>query len=878
MNKSHDSGQAMYRSASVAFHAFCVSVILISTLCEQTLAQSAPTSPTAAAGGDNVQPSANRRGQAVNDSARRTSPVSAANTTAGPNGARATSEVVKLEVFPAQVRFAFLDDRQQLCVLAHYRDGSTQDVTMKVAFQTMRPEVVTMDDSHVGRLQPQGSGESELSVTWESHQVVVPVSVAEKATTRPLRFRNDFLPVLTRVGCNTGKCHGAASGKDGFRLSLFGYDPEGDHYRITSEWSGRRINLGNPLQSLLMQKAIGNVPHTGGQLIEPGTEFYRTLALWLADGAPADPPETPQPIGIHVYPPRAVLSKPGLDQQLVVLAEYDDGSKRDVTSYAVFISNNEAVATVDASAKTTATGPGSAFILARFDQYTAGSSLVVRSGHPYPGTDFMPKNYIDEATLARWKDLHLVPAPLCSDERFVRRVYLDTIGRLPTAEQRDAFLTDTHPDRRDRLIDQLVDSPDFLDMWIMKLAEMLQIRSSNGLSDKGLQLYDRWLRNRIHAGATVDEVVRELVPASGGTFDNPATIYYQTETTPQLLAENLAQSFLGMRLQCAQCHNHPFDRWTMDDYYGFASFVSQVGYKQAQDPREITIYNAGEGSLKHPIPQREVRLKFLGGEYAKPAAGEDYRAVLARWLTSEQNTAFASHLANVWWAHFFGMGIVEPVDDVRISNPPSNPELLQALAAKLVAYRFDVRKLAKDICRSQTYQLDTQANAWNRGDERDFSRARVRRLRAEVLLDCISQVTATSDQLSGLPLGGRAIQIPGGTTNHYFLETFGRASRTTACSCEVSTSPTLSQALHLLNGENTSGKIAQGQLLERWMEQGLTPSEVARAIYVRCLSREPSEKEREAIELQLADAQDPQAELADLFWAVLNSNEFVFNH
>lgn len=785
---------------------------------------------------------------------------------------------LSLELFPPQVQFGFADDHQQLIVLARFEDGSTRDVTAQAIFKSTQPAVAEMDAASPGKLLARGVGQASIEVSWNALQAAVPVQVADQATKRPLRFRNDFLPVLTRVGCNTGKCHGAASGKDGFRLSLFGYDPEGDHFRITSEWSGRRINLGNPLQSLLLQKATGSVPHTGGQLIEAGSEQYRTLALWLAEGAPADPPETPLPVGIQVYPQRAVMSEPGQQQQLMVLAEYNDGSLRDVTSYAVFLSNNEAVATVDQAAQTTGTGPGAAFILARFDQYTAGSSIVVRSGQPYPGTDFVPKNYIDQATLARWQDLHLVPAPLCSDERFVRRVYLDTVGRVPTAEQRAAFLADTRPNRRDLLIDQLVDSADFQDMWIMKLAEMLQIRSANGLSDKGLQLYDSWLRKRIHDGATVDQVVRELIPASGGTFENPATIYYQTETTPQLLAENLAQAFLGMRLQCAQCHNHPFDRWTMDDYYGFASFVSQVGYKQAKDPREITIYNAGEGSLKHPVANREVRLKFLGGDYVNPTPGDDYRTVLANWLTSDKNAAFASHLANVWWAHFFGQGIVEPVDDVRVSNPPSNPVLLQNLANKLIEYRFDVRKLAKDICRSHTYQLDTQSNAWNRWDERDFSRARVRRLRAEVLLDCISQVTATSDQLTGLPLGGRAIQVPGGATNHYFLETFGRASRQTPCSCEVSTSPTLSQALHLLNGENTSGKIAKGGLIEKWLDQGAAPVDVATTIYIRCLGREPSEKERTAIATQFSMTTDARAELADLFWAVLNSNEFIFNH
>lgn len=781
----------------------------------------------------------------------------------------------RLVVFPDSVSLRYLSDRQGLVVQAQFLDGNTRDVTELCTYQVEDTAVASVERAEVAALS---RGTTNIEIGWDGVSTTLAVTIGDDASDRPLRFRNDILPVLTRAGCNAGKCHGSASGKDGFQLSLYGFDPAGDHYRITREMSGRRINLAQPDNCLLVNKAIGEVPHTGGALIEVGSPAYRKLVTWIADGARADPNDTPLPTAIDVFPRNAVLATPGETQRLSVLASYDDGSVRDVTSLAVFLSNNEATATVSSDGHVASTGPGSGFVMARFDQFTAGMSVVVRSGRSYPEPDFQPANYIDELALRRWRDLQVHPSQVCSDEVFLRRVYLDLIGLLPTPEQRAEFLTSTAMDKRERLIAELVSSSDFLDMWSMKLAEMLQIRRANGLTEKGLSLYDQWLRERVHAGVPVDEIVRELIPASGSTFENPPTSYYQTETTPQLLAENLAQAFLGTRIQCAQCHNHPFDRWTMDDYYGFAAFVSQVGYKQAKDPREITVYNAGVGSLEHPVKGREVRAKFLGGDYAKYETGDDPRVALADWLTSPSNKAFSNNIANVWWAHLLGLGLVDPVDDMRISNPPSNPELLDALGQRLVEYKFDVRKLVSDICSSKTYKLSTQPNDWNSWDDRNFSHSRIRRLRAEVLLDCISHVTATSDKLSGLPLGGRSIQVPDGASDNYFLETFGRASRETPCSCEVSTSPTLSQALHLLNGENTTGKIAEGGLIAAELRNGRSPMQVVEMIYQRCLTRSPTVAESQAIEAKLATGRDIESELSDLFWAVLNSNEFIFNH
>jgi hypothetical protein len=780
-----------------------------------------------------------------------------------------------LTVQPESVTLAYQSDSQRIIVQAMMTDGSTRDVTESAEVHFDDPAIAELVN---GQVRAKKSGTTSATVTWQGQTVDLAIDISDNLRDRPLRFRNDILPVLTRVGCNAGKCHGAASGKDGFRLSLYGFDPEGDYYRITEEMSGRRINLARPDECLLVNKATGRVPHTGGMKIEPGTVEYRRLVTWIAGGALPDPASTPLPTKIEVYPKRAVMSNPGQAQSMSVVAQYDDGSVRDVTDMAVFLSNNDSVATVSDDGSVLGTGPGAAFMLARFDEFTDGTSIIVRSGKNYPEFDFQPANYIDELTLARWRDLHILPSELASDEVFLRRVYLDMTGLLPTIDARQSFLADSSQNKRAQLIDDLSDGRGFQDMWILKLAELLQIRSTNGLSSKGLQLYDDWLRDRVHAGVTVDKIISELLPASGSTFENPPTSYYQTETTPQLLAENIAQAFLGTRIQCAQCHNHPFDRWTMDDYYGFASFVSQVGYKQAKDPREITVYNLGEGNLQHPVAGRSVVPKFLGGLPPELSPGEDYRSALAIWLTSPDNKAFANNIANIVWANFMGVGIVDAVDDVRVSNPPSNPELLDALGAKLVEYGFDVRKLSQDICKSNTYQLSTRKTEWNEWDSRHFSHATIRRVRAEVLLDCITQVTQTSNRLSGLPLGGRAIEVPDGASNNYFLETFGRASRSTACSCEVSTAPTLSQALHLLNGENTTGKIVEGGWVDQMLSEKKSSAEIVDAIYTAALCRSPTAKERTSIDIRLSGLVDLSTELNDLFWAVLNSNEFIFNH
>ena len=491
-----------------------------------------------------------------------------------------------------------------------------------------------------------------------------------------------------------------------------------------------------------------------------------------------------------------------------------------------------------------------------------------------------PRNYIDELVDAKLAALRIAPSEVCTDAEFVRRVHIDLAGSLPTAEVARAFVASEDPGKRAALIDGLLAAPEFADVWVMKWSELLKIRTTNNFAGKNAVLYHDWLRDRIDANVPVDAMVRDLLAGTGGTFSAPAVNYYQTETDTLKTAENAAQVFLGMRVQCAQCHNHPFDRWTMDDYYGFAALFAQVKRKNGADPREKIVYDGG-GAVKHPVTGETVEPKFLGGaapDFKEAYRGKTRREALAEWLTSPENPYFARNVANLVWAHHTGRGVVEPVDDVRVSNPPANAALLDALADRLVESGFDVKALVRDVCNSRTYQLATRANPSNAADAANFAKAPLRRIRAEVLLDGVNAVTNSPDKFRGLPLGSRAVEIADGNTSTYFLDTFGRAKRETVCSCEVRTDPNLSQALHLINGAGHE-KVARGKVVETLLKDGAEPADVLAEITARCLSREPTDAELAALAAALAeDGADPRGVLEDYFWAVLNSREFLFNH
>ncbi len=791
-------------------------------------------------------------------------------------------QILSIEAFPKNVALETAADFHRLIVIAHFKDASTHDITAQ--------SKLTLADHSLAHLlgtalTPKKDGATSLRIDYRGLTTEVPVTVKDAEKPRPISFQLDVMPVLTAAGCNTGSCHGSARGQDGFHLSLFGYDPKGDHFRLTTEMAGRRINLALPEESLMLTKSIGAVPHTGGKLMKPDSPFYQTLLEWIRHGANFDEGEIPRPTGIEVQPKQLVLAGGDVRVPLTVRALYSDGTDRDVTTLSRFSSSNDNSVSINVREGLAASkNRGEAFLLARFHTYTEGSqAIVVPADLKYTRPEFTAFNYIDTHVAEKLNKLRIIPSDLADDESFLRRVHLDIVGVPPTLTEREKFLSDTRSGKREGLVDELLGRKEFTEMWVMKWAELLQIRTFNKdgqqVSYKAALNYYQWLSERIAGNMPFNELVKKLLSAKGGTFSNPATNYFQSEADVLKLTENVAQVFMGTRIQCAQCHNHPFDRWTMDDYYSFASFFAQLKRKPAEDPRERVIYDEG-GEIQNPVTKQNMIPKFLGGP-RPDLGGQSRREAVANWLASPENPWFARNVVNIVWAHFNGVGIVDPVDDVRVSNPPTNPELLDALAEKFVSYNYDFKMLVKDICTSRTYQLATRTNETNVTDTRNFSHAMIRRVRAEVLLDCISQVTATPNKFKGLPLGARAVQIADGNTSNYFLTTFGRATRATVCSCEVKMEPNLSQALHLLNGDTTQQRIRDGKLVETLLNQKKTPAEVITNLYLTVMSRPPTDMESEKLLAAVAEEKEPaklRETLEDIFWALLNSKEFIFNH
>ena len=798
-----------------------------------------------------------------------------------------------LEVFPPRVRLDAARDRQRIVVQSRLSDGRTFDVTHAAVVAVSDPTLAAIDRGDDSRvvLRPLADGDTTVTVAHEGLTREIPLQVVSASSEPPLSFRMDVMPVFARGGCNMGSCHGAARGKDGFRLSLFGFDPAGDHHRLTREFPGRRIDLGSPRESLLFLKATGAVPHTGGKRFAADGDLAGTIARWIAAGAPDDPGPDPAAAvprleSLDLYPPASLLEGDGARQQLVAVARFADGTDRDVTDLAWYGTNNDRSARVAADGRVTGGSRGEAFVMARYDTFTVGVPFItipkgIAFSFPREADDDADTSAggraIDALVNDKLAGLRIAPSALCDDDTFLRRVTLDLVGLLPTPADRRRFLDDTAPGKRGRVIDDLMSRREFVELWVMKWAEVLQIRSSGDVSPKAALLFHQWLDRRIAANEPLDAMVRDLLTATGGTFDNPPTNYFQLERNTLKLAENVAQAFLGMRIQCAQCHNHPFDRWTMNDYYGFAAFFAQVGRKRAADPRETIVFDAGSGEVQHPLTGKPATPKFLGGE-APRVADRDRREALAAWITAADNPFFSRHVANVAWTHFLGRGIVHEPDDARVSNPPANGPLLDELGRRLVGSGWNFRQLVRDIVTSRTYQRSCETSESNRLDETNFSHAAVRRQRAEVLLDVLAQVTETKNRFAGMPAGSRAVQVADGRTTNYFLTTFGRATREDACSCAVRMDPSLSQALHMLNGDAVNDRIRQGRVVERLLKEGNPPTAVIDELFLRCDGRMPSERERIETLAAVLQATDRKQALEDVFWAILNSPEFLFNH
>jgi hypothetical protein len=808
-------------------------------------------------------------------------PVAVAPVTAKPivvkQSVAAERKLVKVEVFPKTVQLTTSRDHQGIVVQATFANGVTSDVSGSAKYTLADGKLAKF---HANALLPIADGETTLTVEFGGNKLTVPVTVKDAAKDRLVSFKNDVMPVFMRSGCNSGSCHGAARGKDGFMLSIFGYDPDGDLHRITRQQPERRINLAIPSESLLVKKSLGTVPHTGGESFKPDSLEHKTLLRWLEAGVPKDAADLAEPVKIDFLPKNGVLEGENATQRMVVVATYSDGTTRDVTNLALFQSNNSRSADISKDGVVTAGVRGEAYVFARFFTFTVGSQFVViPKGLKYQWSNEKENNYIDKLVFAKHQKLRITPSQVCSDDVFFRRAYLDIVGKLPNREEFEKYAADKSPNKRENLVDVLLGRKEFVELWVMKFAELLQISSDNNrrMSYKATLLYYNWLSEKFSNNVPMDKIVQELLSASGGTFTNPATNYYQIEQDTLKVSENVAQVFMGMRIQCAQCHNHPFDRWTMDDYYSFAAFFSQVGRKRAEDPREQIIYNRFSGSVTHPVSKKVMEPKFLGGD-VPVVKGKDRREIMAKWLASPQNPFFARNLANIVWAHFLGRGVIHPVDDVRVSNPPVNPELLEEMATRFTDYKYDFKKLVRDICTSRVYQLATKPNSSNELDTTNFSHAQIRRVRAEVLLDVISQVTETKNKFKGLPLGARAVQIADGRVSNYFLTTFGRATRETVCSCEVVMEPNLSQALHLLLGDTINNRVTQGGVVKNLLAAKQTPEHVIEELYVRCVSRKPTPIEMANLMKDVNASENKQQALEDVFWALMNAKEFIFNH
>ena len=705
----------------------------------------------------------------------------------------------------------------------------------------------------------------------------------------PVSFRRDVMPVFFRANCNSGGCHGAAAGKDGFNLSLFGYDPTGDYFRITQQIVGRRVDVAVPEESLILLKATNKVPHTGGKLFDETSDHYATLLAWIRQGAADDAGDVPEATGIALEPASLLFDTARDPRQMRVIATYADGSTRDVTRLALFSTNNKSVADISADGLVTAGGRGATDVFARFDRYTVGAEAIVLpvgDAFAWPA-DARPLTFVDDHVQTRLAQLRIVPAAICDDATFLRRASLDLIGLPPTEDEFQAFMASTDPDKRTKLVDTLLDRPEYAELWAAKWAGWLKLigdtNSSGGFDHKASLAYFEWLVDQFARNVPLDQFVRTQVASRGSNFLDPPTNFYTMVPgfayVPKAVAQDTAQLFIGIRIQCAECHNHPFDRWTQDDYYGFVSFFTGVKRKMASEPREFYIYNDNAApSAMHMLDDRPMPPKFLGGDMAG-TTGSDPRTALAEWLTDPGNELFTATMANRIWAHFFGRGIVEPLDDFRVTNPPSNGPLLEALAARLAGTGFDQKALIRDIVNSRTYQLGSRVNDTNRGDDRQFSHAAVRRLPAAVALDAIAAATGTQPRFKHLPPGLRAMQVyeGGRRRDNYFLAAFGQSERKTVCASDEVVDPSLAQALHLMNGDTVRLAIRDSQVVRDTLAAQAPLEQVVERLFIRTLGRRPEIREIEGFQA-IAGTAPTRQDYDNLWWALFNSTAFLFQH
>ena len=788
-----------------------------------------------------------------------------------------------LVILPEAISLRGQGSRQQLIVARRAGDTYTHPGAGPFLFESSNPHVATVDAS--GIVSAVGDGRATITARAGAAVVSTTAEVERAAVPYPITFRNHVVPVLSKAGCNSGPCHGALAGKNGFKLTLRGYDPEVDYLTLTRQAAARRINRVEPARSLMLLKPTLAVDHGGGRRFRADSPEYGVIAQWIAAGTPAPADWDPAMTRLEVFPPTARLER-GAEQPLVVRAHFSDGHVEDVTRWTKFSSNDGAVAAVSEDGVVKVQGAGEAGVSAWY----LSRLVTARITSPFPNSvdaavyARAPRaNFVDDLVLRKLEELRIEPSPLSSDAEFIRRAFLDAAGILPTPDEVRRFLADASPDKRARLIDALLARPEFVDYWAYKLSDLLLV-SSRSLPSNAMWAYYNWIRASVAANKPWDQMARELLTSSGNTLANGAANYYVLHKSPIAVAENVAMTFMGFSITCARCHNHPLERWTQKDYYQMANLFSRVGVKNGSDRGDLIVYPARTGEINHPRLNVPLEPRPLDGEPLPLDSAADRREHFARWLVSAENPFFARSMVNRVWKQFMGRGLVEAVDDIRDANPPSNPALLAALTREFTSQGFDIRHLVRMIMSSSTYQLTSVPTASNGGDLTYHSHYVARRLPAEVILDAIGQVTGVREDFPGFP-GRRALQLPDAAVDSYFLTAFGRPPRVTAFDSERQQEPSITQALHVINGETINRKLASDKgLIQALLAEGADDETAVERLYLAALSRYPSPDERRSLAAALKSASGEGAAasrrrgLEDLAWAVLTSREFLFNH
>ena len=810
----------------------------------------------------------------------------------------------KVKVFPAEVKLAGREANARLIVQKTLNSAGAEGVGKQLTdgfqIESANPAVAVWKDDRVHAV---ADGKTELLIKVAGAEPVhVPVEVLGAAEPMAWQFDAHVQAVLTRASCNSGACHGALAGKGGFRLSLRAYDSLADHFTMTRQDRGRRIEPADPGRSLLLAKPTTLIPHKGGLRLEEGSADYKLLAEWIAGGA-IGPQETDAKLQtIEVLPSAIELAKED-HQQLIVRAIYTDGRVEDVTHWAKFNSTNEAVARVDENGKVQVVGNGKGAVVAWFASRVAISSVVVPYENELNATayqDFQPRNLIDEALLAEWKSLRLAPSAKCDDATFLRRVYLDTTGTLPTVAQVKAFLGDNRPDRRDRVIEDLLSSQAYVDYWSYKWSDLLLVNGTLLRPDAVASFY-KWIRKNVEQNTPWDDFCRQIVLARGESMTEGATNFYAIHQDPESLTENTCQAFMGLSIGCAKCHNHPLEKWTNDQYYSMANLYARVrakgwGGDSRNGDGKRTLVVLDRGDLIQPSRGKPQPPAALDSEPIDIDNTADRREALASWLTSPENTYFSRAIANRVWANFMGVGLVESVDDLRVSNPASSERLLRELSQFSIDNRYDLKALMRLILQSQAYQRSAEANPSNAADNRFYCRYYPRRMMAEVLHDAIVSVTGVPTKFTEIefpgadktptkeyPEGTRSLELYDSAVANYFLKTFGRHQRRITCDCERSDQPTVIQVLHLSNGTTINDKLSDPKsVVGRWFNENLPLEEIIDQAYLSALSRMPSADERRKMLALVAEADQASVArretLEDILWSLMTSPEFLFAH